>query len=315
MVPKPGKNHKEAKNWRPISLLSCLGKLYERIITSRLNAYLEQKNLLSIFQSGFRKGRMTSEQLFRLSEDSHSFIKKRGITAALFLDAEAAFDQAWHDAIRYKLHKLGLPHRFVRLVSSFLTDRKVKVRVGQEESEEILMKAGTPQGSCLSPLLYIILVNDIPDINQSSSLGQFADDICLWASAFTFNGAISRLQLAVNTLEGWCRRWRIKLNGTKSNLLLFHRLPEAPRDNLCIQLFNDIIRPCDSAKYLGVQFDNKLKFNDHFKDVESRATSRLNIFKLLAKNGVDNCTLVRLLFGYSSLCLFFDTSLLLLFEV
>ena len=308
MVPKPGKNHREAKNWRPISLLSCLGKLYERIITSRLSAYLEQKNLLSIFQSGFRKGRMTSEQLFRLSEDSHSFIKKRGITAALFLDAEAAFDQAWHDAIRLKLHKLGLPHRFVRLISSFLTDRKVKVRVGQAESEEILMKAGTPQGSCLSPLLYIILVNDIPTINQSSSLGQFADDICLWAGAFTFNGAISRLQLAVNILEGWCRKWRIKLNGAKSNLLLIHRLPDAPNDNLCIQLFNDIIRPCDSAKYLGVQFDNKLKFKDHFQDVESRATSRLNLFKLLAKNGVDNKTLIRLykvyvrpLFEYGSL--------------
>ena len=308
MVPKPGKDHKEAKNWRPISLLSCLGKLFERIFTSRLTAYLEEKKLISPFQSGFRKGRMTSEQLFRLSEGAHTSLKKKGITAALFLDAEAAFDQAWHDAIRYKLHKLGLPIRIVRLVSSFLTGRKLKVKMGTEISEEVEMLAGTPQGSCLSPLLYIILVNDIPSVSQSAAIGQFADDIGLWASTFTFNAAISRLQQAVNTLEGWCRNWRIKLNGSKSNLLLFHRLQEKPSDDPCIQLFNDIVRPCHSAKYLGVQFDEKLYFKEHFHDLESRATSRLNLFKLLAKNGVENRTLVRLykvyvrpLFEYGSI--------------
>ena len=197
MIPKSGKDKKEAKNWRPISLLSCLGKLYERVISSRLSSYLEKKNLLSQSQSGFRKGRMTTEQLFRLSEDSHNSLKKRGITAALFLDAEAAFDQAWHDAIRYKVDKLNIPQRLVRLISSFLKERKLKVKIGNQVSEEIIMKAGTPQGSCLSPLLYIILVNDIPNVDDHASLGQFADDIALWSNAYTFKGCINRLQKAV----------------------------------------------------------------------------------------------------------------------
>ena len=298
MIPKSGKDKQEAKNWRPISLLSCLGKLYERTVTARLSSYLEKNKLLSSSQSGFRKNRMAAEQLFRLSEDSHSNMKKKGVTAALFLDAEAAFDQAWHDAIRYKLHKLDLPVRLIRLLSSFLTDRKLTVKVGKEVSKEITMKAGTPQGSCLSPLLYIILVNDIPDVSQSGSIGQFADDIALWTNTFTFPAAISRLQKAVNQLEGWCRRWRIKLNGAKSNLLLIHRLHEKPNDDLSIQLFNDIIKPCSSARYLGIQFDNKLKFKDHFMDIESRSTSRLNLFKILVKNGVDNRTLIRLFKTY-----------------
>ena len=294
MIPKCGKNNNEAKNWRPISLISVLAKLFERIIASRLSTYLETKKLLSSSQSGFRKGRMTSEQLFRLSEDSMGCMKKKGITAALFLDAEAAFDQAWHDAIRYKLHKLNLPQRLVRLLSSFLTNRKLRVKVGDEYSNEVTMNAGTPQGSCLSPLLYVILVNDLPEVAPNASKGQFADDIALWTNAFTFRAAISRLQNAVNSLEGWCRRWRIKLNGAKSNLLLIHRLNNIPNEDLCIQLFNDIIRPCSSARYLGVQFDSRLRFKEHFDMIETKATSRLNLFKLLVKSGVENRILVQL---------------------
>ena len=162
MVPKPGKDKNEAKNWRPISLLSCLGKLFERIVTNRLTGYLEMNNLLSPFQSGFRKGRMTSEQLFRLAEDSYRSKKRKGVTSAIFLDAEAAFDQAWHNAIRYKVKEMKVPHRLVRLVSSFLKERSLTVNVGDKISNKVVMNAGTPQGSCLSPLLYIILVNDVP---------------------------------------------------------------------------------------------------------------------------------------------------------
>ena len=308
MLPKPGKDKKEAKNWRPISLIACIGKLFERIITSRLTTHLEINGLLTPFQSGYRKGRMTTEQLFRLTEDSYSSMKKKGITAAIFLDAEAAFDQAWHDAIRYKMNEFGLPHRLVRLVSSFLYERKLKVIVGNYSSEEVTMRAGTPQGSCLSPLLYIILVNDITDVSQNASLGQFADDIALWANAYTHECSVKRLQMAINQLEGWCRRWRIKLNGAKSSLLVINRLSNTSQSDLSIQLFNDIVRPVNSARYLGVQIDNRLNFKEHFSQVEKKATSRLNIFKMLAKNGVDNCTLIRLyktyvrpLFEYGSI--------------
>ena len=308
MVPKPGKDKKEAKNWRPISLLPCLGKLYERIIANRLTFFLENNDLLSSYQSGFRKGRMTSEQLFRLSEDAYGSLKKKGITAALLLDAEAAFDQAWHDAIRYKISKFNLPTKIVRLISSFLRDRKLKVKFGSKTSKDVTMGAGTPQGSCLSPLLYILLVNDVPDLSSNASLGQFADDMALWTNAYTTRGSINRLQSAVNVLEGWCRRWRIKLNGTKSNLMVINRLPNQKTEELSLQLFNDIIHATPTARYLGVEFDDKMRFKHHFDAVESKVTARMNVFKLLAKNNVDNCTMIRLyktyvrpLFEYGSI--------------
>jgi hypothetical protein len=107
---------------------------------------------------------MTIDQLLRLVEECHIGFKKGQTTAALFLDAEAAFDKCWHDGVRYKLHEqLKLPTRHIRLLSSFLQDRKLQVYEGEHSSTIISLGAGTPQGSCLSPLIYIISVNDMPD--------------------------------------------------------------------------------------------------------------------------------------------------------
>lgn len=170
------------------------------------------------------------------------------------------------------------------------------------------MEAGTPQGSCLSPLLYIILVNDIPSVSEYAQIGQFADDIALWSTAETCGGCLRRLQKAVNLVEGWCRRWRIRLNGSKSNLLFIKRAPQKTKTDLSLQLFNDIVRPTNIAKYLGIEFDDKLTFKEHIVRVEKKSTSRLNIFKILVKNGVKNEILIRLyktyvrpLFEYGSI--------------
>jgi hypothetical protein len=296
MLEKPGKDKKCCKGYRPISLICCIGKLYERIIAGRLSAFLEKNNLIAQSQSGFRKGRMTSEQLLRLSQSASNSFKKRGITASLLLDAEAAFDKAWHNGIRYKLHhNLKLPSRLIRLLSSFLTNRKLSVEINKHRSREIEMKAGTPQGSCLSPLLYLILVNDIPaETQENASLSQYADDIGSWSHAFTFRGGIQKLQKSVNMLEGWCRRWRIKINSSKSNLLIIHRLPEQTPDDLCILLFNDVIRPSPVAKFLGIEFDAKLSFKKHTDSIITKCKRRLNAFKVLSVKGVDNRTMIRL---------------------
>ena len=103
MVPKPNKDLSSAKNYRPISLLSCLGKLFERLLAGRISKYLEHNNLFNKNQSGYRRGKMSSDHLLRLVEESHKGFREGKVTASLFLDAEAAFDKCWHDGIRHKL--------------------------------------------------------------------------------------------------------------------------------------------------------------------------------------------------------------------
>ena len=296
LIPKPGKDIKQAKNYRPISLLSCLGKLLERIIAFRLSTHLELKNQFAKSQSGFRAGHMTSEQLFRLAEECHISFKKQQVVTALFLDAEAAFDKCWYSGIRYKLKvNHNLPNRLIRTISSFLTDRSLQVCYEGCWSEDIYLKAGTPQGSPLSPLIYLIYVNDFPsEIQKFCNISQFADDSALWSHAYTVSYAISKLQKGLNCLEGWCRRWRVKLNGEKSKLVFFNRLNGQSDENYKIHLFNDIISPENQARFLGVDFDSRLKFSHHISDVCGRANKRLNVLRALSRYGTKPNIMIRL---------------------
>merc|ERR1712015_315561 len=110
MVPKPDKDLSQAKNYRPISLLSCLGKLFERLLAGRLSGHLEEKGFFNKNQSGFRRGKMTSDHLLRLVEESHQGFREGQVTACLFLDAEAAFDKCCHDGLTTSLKRRT--HRF-----------------------------------------------------------------------------------------------------------------------------------------------------------------------------------------------------------
>ena len=299
MLPKPNKDTKLAKNFRPISLLSCIGKILERILAKRLSDFMEENNMFAKSQSGFRRHRMTTEQLIRLSEESHIAFKKQQSVAALFLDAEAAFDKCWHNGIRYKLKKMNIPDRIVRLLSSFLTGRTLTVLHEGKYSHEVRLGAGTPQGSPLSPLIYLIYVNDYPaGIEENCSLSQFADDTAMWTAAYSRAFATRKLQKSLNLLEGWCRRWRVKLNGEKSHLIFISRNREKESESYALQLFNDIIHPVDSAKFLGLEIDGLLSFKNHFDDIVNRSVKRLNVLKVLSRNGTNPKTLLKLYKSY-----------------
>ena len=299
MLPKPNKDAKFAKNFRPISLLSCIGKILERILAQRISSFMEENNLFAKSQSGFRRHRMTAEQLLRLSEESHMAFQKQQSVAALFLDAEAAFDKCWHNGIRFKLKKINLPDRIIRLLSSFLTDRTLTVFHEGCFSHEVCLGAGTPQGSPLSPLIYVIYVNDYPsDIEQSCSLSQFADDTAMWTASYSRSFSVHKLQKALNSLEGWCRRWRVKLNGEKSHLVFISRNREKDSEYHALQLFNDIIRPGNSAKFLGLEIDGLLSFKNHFDSIVNKSLKRLNVLKVLSRNGTNPTTLIKLFKSY-----------------
>ena len=254
---------------------------------------------------------MTSDHLLRLVEESHKGFREGDVTAGLFLDAEAAFDKCWHDGVRYKIREnLGLPDRLVRLLSSFLTDRTLQVAEQGLFSRIINLRAGTPQGSCLSPLIYIIFVNDLPTGDErGNSHFQFADDIAACARGKSEKLAVKKLQKSVDDIESWCRKWRVKLNGDKSNLVIISRKRKKPNENLCVLLFNDVVRPVSKAKFLGVEINESLRFKDHIQDLALRAEKRLNILRILAWGGTEPKILLRLykvylrsIFEYGSIC-------------
>ena len=240
MIPKPGIDGKMPGNYRPISLLSCMGKLFEKTLAGRIRNFLEKEKFFNKWQNGFRSKRIAMEHVFRLVEETQLGFTKKWKGGAIFIDVEKAFDSVWHDGLRYKLMNGSLPRKMVRLISSFLSDRTIKVNCCNNCSEEVTLNAGTPQGSVLSPLFFIIYVNDIPDMSSLNvKLSQFADDMGIWAHATNAKWVKAKLSKALKLIEAWCSKWRIKLNAGKTQLIVFSVGPKP--ELIDLELFGEAI--------------------------------------------------------------------------
>ena len=317
MLPKPGRDRSFACNYRPISLLSCLGKIYERHIYIYLMIELQNKGFLNAYQAGFRKKRSTQEHLFRLSQDILNSFKKRECTLALFLDIRATFDSVWTNGLKYKINKIGLPKQLENILHSFLDSRTLNVFVNGIWSEMVELKAGTPQGACLSPILYLIFVNDVtPSLDLSIvSPSQYADDIGLWTSNSSVKEAKEQMQQELLKLEQWCRKWHVSLHPAKSKLILFSKcprhkaeMPSGPTITLC----NEEIHTVNEANFLGLTFDTRLTWEPQTRKMLVRAYKRLNLMRSIAAMSSNQkphtlLTLykstIRSIFEYASVCI------------
>ena len=283
MLQKPGKDHSDPKGYRPISLLPVLGKVFEKILCQRLTSFLEQNKLISKYQAGYQKGRSTQEHILRLSQQVFNGFKEQKCTIAVFLDVEAAFDAVWTDGLLYKLHQLNIPSAFLRVLSSFLTQRKLEVHEGNNKSRPVHLKAGTPQGSCLSPILFSIFVNDIP-FNQmdNCSPSQFADDTCIWSTNSSTIIAADSVQKALKKLEEWCSKWRVKLSPSKTKVLLFSKCPKAHQTKPPLVLFGEHLSYSDEATFLGVKFNASLTWEPQIRSLIAKAQPRINLLRAMS---------------------------------
>ena len=179
-IPKPGKDHAEPTNYRPKALTSCLCKTLERMINKRLIWYLESNNLLSRYQSGFRAGRSTNDNLVRLETFIRDAFVKKEHVVAVFFDLEKAYDTTWRYGIMKDIHKLGLRGRLPTFIESFLADRTMQVRVGSTLSDLYDQEQGVPQGGVLSTTLFNIKINDIVKcLDNLTDCSLYVDDFCI----------------------------------------------------------------------------------------------------------------------------------------
>ena len=170
-------------SFRPISLTSCISKLFERLILSRLTFHLESNHLFSTCQAGFRPGRSPLDQILSLSQsiwDGFQQKKPPDRTILASVDFSKAFDSVWHSALFHKLLSLKLLPCFVLWVRSFFCDRRAKVQVGGSHSRSFRIRRGVPQGSVLGPVLFILFVDDTTkDLPLGAHVSLYADDLVL----------------------------------------------------------------------------------------------------------------------------------------
>ncbi|KAJ8023358.1 hypothetical protein HOLleu_35772 [Holothuria leucospilota] len=185
LLPKPNKSTTQPQNYRPISLLPILGKCMEKVVAKRLSTYLEDHNILPNYQAGFRRKRSTTDQLFHFVQHTSSAKHRGHTTIAAFFDAEKAFDRMWHAGLLLKCKHHNLPPTLTRWIANFLTDRQTRYKVGNILSNPLHITTGTPQGSTISPILYILYVADIPKplTSHPTHIAQYADDIASWSTS------------------------------------------------------------------------------------------------------------------------------------
>ncbi|CAF1446819.1 unnamed protein product, partial [Rotaria sordida] len=202
---KPKKDPKQPSSYRPISLLICIGKVLEKIIKQRMFKEFNERNILPSHQAGFRPHRSTMYNIIRLERYAREQLQKRQHSAVIFFDIKAAFDTVWFDGIIYKLCDLRLPDYLICYILSFLDNRTASIEIENSLSKSILLKSGTPQGSPLSPLLYIIYTSDsMNNVHQHTQHGLFADDTALWTTSNTITNLNYRLQSSINEFQKWC---------------------------------------------------------------------------------------------------------------
>ena len=200
MIHKPSKRRSDPCSYRPISLLCCLSKVFEAIMTKRLMSWTENTDQLPTEQSGFRKRHSTNDKLFELTQAVCQAQRLSTRGGAVFLDIEKAFSRVWHNGLRYELLHMNAPALLLRWISSW--DRTVKVRILGHTSREIATNYGVPQGSPISPLLFLLYLSKLPKLVPYTRRSLFADDFMIYAESSIANSHLiqSHLQTSLDKL-------------------------------------------------------------------------------------------------------------------
>ena len=184
-----------AKNYHPVSLLSLVSKVFEKLVNNRIIDHLEKCGLFSDFQYGFRSSRSTADIQAVVSDRIARAFNRSGATRAVALDVSKAFDRVLHAGLLHKLKSYGISGQIFGLISSFLSNRRLRVVVDGKSSQEYPVNAGVPQGSILGPKLFLLYTNDLPD-DVICNIAIYADDTTLYSKCNQASDQWQQLEMA-----------------------------------------------------------------------------------------------------------------------
>ena len=271
---KMGKPLDSPASFRPISLTSCVSKLFERIILFRLLFFLEFNFILSPRQAGFRPGRSTLDQILYLSQSiSDGFNKPRPGSRTILstIDFSKAFDSVWHPALFHKLISAGLPPCFARWTQSFLSDWRASVVFQNHKSRSFRVRRGVPQGSVFGPVVFSLFINDLlASLPSSVSCSLYADNLAIWSSSPSVPTAVEATQGSLFRLEWWSEYWRLPLNSRKCDAFFFSVDPHQANLHPNLLLLGSRLRYNPTPTFLGVTFDRTLSFSKHVASLKAK---------------------------------------------
>ena len=259
--------HMDCTNYRPISLLSNINKIIEKLMHERLYSFLEKHRSIYELQFGFRSKHSTGHALTDLTEAIRKAMDESSYAVGVFIDLQKAFDTVDHNILLSKLDHYGIRGVSNNWFRSYLTNRQQYVTVNGKDSDLRIMKFGVPQGSVLGPLLFLIYINDLYLSIKHSTARHFADDTCLLIKSKSLKRMKKLLNQDLKSLNAWLKANKISLNASKTEILIFKHHNKPLNYDLKIKLDGKRLYPSKYVKYLGILIDSQMNWSYHIKSL------------------------------------------------
>ena len=291
LLKKPSLSKEDMKNYRPVSNLSFISKLLEKVVANRIHAHMEETNTTNPFQSAYRKSHSTETALLRIHNDVLMAMDKGKVTALTLLDLSAAFDTIDHQILVNRLEKwYGISGSALRWLSSYLSDRSQQVKLGNHVSSGVNLPFGVPQGSVLGPLLFTMYTSPLSEIIDEKAVPHqlYADDTQLYVSFSTDDSTVSlnKLQDCLGNVQRWMFSNKLKLNPDKTEFLLIGHERQRGKylDLFPFSLMNVPTQPSKTARNLGVTFDQNFNFKSHISKICSSCYYHIRDLRRIRKH-------------------------------
>ena len=270
-----GGDQNNPSNYRPISVLPILSKLFEKHINIHLFSHLDNIKFLHKYQNGFRKGFSCTHSVHKLITECIELKRRNEKVALIFLDFRKAFDCVSYKILFHKLQLAGIGDNALHLLTSYFDDRSQNVHMNQDISSTLPIRVGVPQGSLIAPTLFLIYINDLLKLDLTSTCFAYADDTVFLNHHKSANALEYNCNKDMGMINIWCVQNRMIINMEKSHFLLFNS-----NDDMSLNFDSDRITRKHETRLLGFDITNKLRWNKHVENISRKVSRSVTLLHL-----------------------------------
>lgn len=279
------------ENYRPISLLSTISKIIEKIVINRIDNFLNKFKILRREQHGFRAEHSTETAVTEFVQHVYDLLDRKEYVLGFFFDLSRAFDCLNFELILTKMQTLGLRGKIMEWIESYLRGRTMKIKIKDVFSSVYEIDSGVIQGSTAGPKLFLLYVNDLPEHISFGRVFLYADDTSIVISAPTMEELSQKANTVISDVSEWCIRNNLILNQTKTVCLNFRKSFIPKNENFTVKINSEhVLIPEETVKFLGVRLHSELNWMDHVEEICKKLNSGyyalLNLKQTLNKQGL-----------------------------
>lgn len=258
------------ENYRPITILSSINILFEKLIAKRVMEFIEKYEILTTNQHGFRKNYSSTTAVSAVTDVINQALNNNQITIGIFLDIQKAFDCVDHDILLQKLERYGFRGPSLNFFRSYLSNRKQFVHIADSKSGLKTVQAGVPQGSVLGPILFSLFINDYPTSLNHADAVIYADDTALLVSHHSLKQAETQANLELRETLKWFNRNKLVLNIKKTKFIVFCSNQKQVTYDCKLYIENAALSNVEKYKYLGVTIDKSMHWAPHIRELSKK---------------------------------------------